>query len=79
MSLINHVQNVTERLPLYYNDDSSYLTPAATSPSVTGAQQAAGDLSANTTVGSFQPHKIKIPPTLPYVAQLLNPKPLDPP
>ena len=76
MSLINHVQNVTERLPLYHNDDASYLTPSALSPSVTGAKQAAVDLAANATVGPLHPHKI--PPQSPYASQIFHPKALDP-
>ena len=79
-SLRKHLQKVTERLPLYHDDDSSSLAPSATSPSITGAKPAAGDPAANAMVGPPQlnnvPPKSPPPPTSPQPKASAPPPPL---
>ena len=77
-SLRKHLQHVTQRLPLYHDDDASSLSPSATSPSKTPVPGAAGDKPPGSTdamVGQQQnnvPHK-SIPIIVPSIIKLPTP------
>ena len=68
-SLRKHLQKVTERLPLYHDDDASSLAPSATSPSITGNKTPApGDKPADPSMVGQQPNNVAPKPSAPPAA-----------
>ena len=68
-SLRKHLQKVTERLPLYHDDDASSLAPSATSPSISGNKTPApGDKPADPSMVGQQPNNVAPKPSAPPAA-----------
>ena len=77
-SLQKHLRRVTERLPLYHDDDSSSLAASATSPSLSGGKVPGdGDKpAADSMVGHAQNN---VPPKPPSILLAPPPKASAPP